>query len=227
VVAVTSPAPAQAAASRGVSWTIGALAVVLVGLGLRTLLGGGGVGERAAMAMSVLLCIGLWVGARLLGGPRAAFLATLALVALLCLAALPQRNPPAYDDLQAFYRPDQVLSSRVPAPAGIDGGTALTVVAQPTFAGSQPLFGLAGEVNGIPLNWSCAFGHGIHTLALPLPAGLVRPGEMADVQLHLSGSPSRESDYLVVYASSQRGGFLVSLAPTSSLAADVTRCTLT
>ena len=47
-------------------------------------------------------CVGVWLAARLLGGPRTAFLATLALVALLDLAALPQRNQPQYDDLQAF-----------------------------------------------------------------------------------------------------------------------------
>jgi len=209
-----------------VGWTIGALAVLFAGVGLRVLFGGGGVGDRSAVVMSVLLCVGVWVAARLLGGPRAAFLATLALVALLDLAALPQRNTPEYDDLQAFYRTDQVLSSRVPVPVGSDGEAVLTVLAQPTFTGSEPRFGIAGSINGTPLSWSCAFARGIQTLALPLPAGVVRPGETADVQLHLSGSTSRESDYLVVYASSQRPGFLVSFVPASSLAADGSRCTV-
>jgi hypothetical protein len=226
VVAVASPARAYTAKTRGLGWTIGALAILPVGLGVRLVFGGGGVGDRSAMVMSALLCVGVWAAARVLGGPRVAFVAALALVALLDLAALPARNPPAYDDLQAFYRSDQVLSSRVPAPAGFGGDAVLTVLAQPTFAGSQPRFGLGGAVNGTPLNWSCAFDRGIQTLALPLPAGLVRPGETADVQLHLSGSPSRESEYLAVYASSQRGGFLVSITPASTLGGNVTHCTL-
>jgi hypothetical protein len=30
------------------------------------------------------------------------------------------------------------------------------------------------------------------------------------VQLHLTGSPSRDGDYLIVYASSRQGGYLIS-----------------
>jgi hypothetical protein len=213
------------AETHGFGWTLGACAVLVVGLAVRVVLGGVGVGDRSAMVMAVLLSVGAWAAARLLGGPRAAFLVTLGVVALLDLAALPQRSPPAYDDLQAFYRTDQVLSTQIPAPDGIQGGAALTLLAQPTFAGAQPTFGLAGEVNGTQLSWSCAFGHGIQTLALPLPTGLVQPGQSADVQLHLSGAPSREADYLVAYASSKRGGFLLSLMPTSGLEASMTRCT--
>jgi hypothetical protein len=162
----------------------------------------------------------------LLGGPKVAFLVTLGVVALLDLAVLPQRATPVYDDLEAFYRTDQALSTRVAAPAGVESGAVLTVVAQPTFPGAQPRFGLAGEVNGTSLTWNCTFGRGIQTLALPLPAGLVQPGEAADVHLRLSGSPSRENDYLVVYASSQRGGFLVALASASGLDPNVTRCAM-
>jgi hypothetical protein len=226
VVAVASTARVGAAERRGVGWTVGALAVLLVGLGLRAVLGGAGAGDRSAIVMSVVLSIGIWTAARLLSGPRVAFMVTLVVVALLDLAALPQRNPPTYDDLQALYRTDQELSTRVSASTDVETGVVLTVLAQPTFAGAQPQFGLAAVVNGMPLTWSCAFGRGIQTLALPLPAGTVRQGETADVQLHLSGSPTRESEYLVVYASSQRGGLLVSLAPTSGLDAGVTRCTL-
>jgi hypothetical protein len=179
------------------------------------------------MVMAVLLSVGVWAAARLLGGPRVAFFATVCVVALLDVAALPQRSPPAYDDLQAFYRTDQVLATRASGPPGVDSGAALTVLAQPAFGGAQPQFGLAGSVNGTPLSWGCVFGRGIQTLALPLPGGLVRSGQDADVQLHLTGTPTREGDYLVVYASSQRGGYLVSLVPTSGLDATVTRCSLT
>jgi len=213
--------------SRGVGWTIAALVLVAVGLGgVRGVLGGAGVGDRSAVVMSVLLCLGIWFATRLLGGPKLACLVTLAAVVLLDVAALPQRSPPPYDDLEAFYRTDQMLSTRVSAPSSAESSTALTVLAQPTFAGTQPRFGLAGVVNGAQLSWNCTFGHGLQTLALPLPDGLVPPGGSADVQLHLSGSPSRENDYLVVYASSPRGGFVVSLVPVSGLDPGVTPCTL-
>jgi hypothetical protein len=201
--------------------------VLLVGLGLRVLIGGAGVGDRSAIVMTVLLGVGAWAAARLLSGPRAAFIVTVVLVALLDLAALPQRTPPPFDDLQAFYSTDQVLVIPVSVPPGLDpAAAALTVLVQPTFAASQPQFGLAGTVNGAPATWSCAFQHGIQTIALPVPPGALASGATADAELHLTGSPSRESEYLVVYASSQRGGFVASLAPLASLDAGVTRCTL-
>jgi hypothetical protein len=202
--------------------------VLLIGLGLRVVYGGLGVGDRSAMVMSVLLSVGAWAAARLLGGPRVAFFVTLVVVALLDLAALPQRTPPAYDDLEAFYRTDQPLALPVVAvPPGLDpNAAALTVVAQPTFAGAQPQFGLAGSINGTPVSWNCAFEHGMQTLALPMPPDALRSLQTADVQLHLSGSPSAQSEYLVVYASSQRGGFLVALVPSAGLDASVTRCAL-
>jgi hypothetical protein len=188
--------------------------VLLVGLGLRVLIGGAGVGDRSAIVMTVLLGVGAWAAARLLSGPRAAFIVTVVLVALLDLAALPQRTPPPFDDLQAFYSTDQVLVIPVSVPPGLDpAAAALTVLVQPTFAGS-------------PATWSCAFEHGIQTIALPVPPGALASGATADAELHLTGSPSRESEYLVVYASSQRGGFVASLAPLASLDAGVTRCTL-
>jgi hypothetical protein len=227
VVAVASRARVELADTRALGWTVGALVVLLVGLGLRVLLGGAGVGDRSATVMSGLLCVGAWAAARMLGGPRVAFGVTLLVVALLDFAALPQRTPPAYDDLQAFYRTDQVLTSPVAVPPGLDPNTAaLTMLVQPTFAGSQPRFGLAGSVNGAQASWSCAFQPGVQALALPLPSGALRSGPTADVELHLSGTPSRETDYLVVYASSQRGGFILGLAPLASLDARATRCTL-
>jgi len=228
VVAVASRARVDVAESRGLGWTLGAAAVLLIGLALRVLLGGAGVGDRSAMVMTVLLSVGIWAAARVLGGPRVAFFATLVVVVLFDLAALPQRAPPAYDDLEAFYRTDQVLAvPGVAVPPGLDpGAAALTVLVQPTFAGAQPQFGLAGTINGAPASWTCAFQHGLQTLALPVPPAALGSGQTADVQLHLTGSPSPESEYLVVYASSHQGGFLVALAPANSLDASVTRCTL-
>jgi hypothetical protein len=45
------------------------------------------------------------------------------------------------------------------------------------------------------------------------------------VRLHLTGSPSRDGDYLVVYASSRLGGFDIALQPQSGLDGSVIRCT--
>ena len=88
------------------------------------------------------------------------------------------------------------------------------LLAEPVFptAASQPSFGLAGRVNGTAHTWDCPFHHGIQRVALPLSAAALNGASVADVQLQLNGSPSREGDYLLVYESSQRGGFLVSLA---------------
>lgn len=194
-----------------------------MGLVLRLVLGRFGVGDRSADVMLVLLAVAGWLAAQLLAGPRAALITVLVLVALIDLAALPPRNEPQYDDLQAFYRTDQVISAQLPVPA--TESAAITLLAQPVFSGAQPQFGLAGDVNGRSMAWTCAFRRGIQSVALPLaqmPAGS-RP---ANVQLHLTGTPSRESEYLVIYASSRLGGFVIGLQPQASLEAGVTRCTL-
>jgi hypothetical protein len=46
-------------------------------------------------------------------------------------------------------------------------------------------------------------------LALPLPPQVVGNVSSLDVRLRLTGTPSRETDYLVVYSASARGGFIV------------------
>jgi hypothetical protein len=184
-------------------WSVGALAVVVLGLGARLAIGGTAVGDRSALAMGVLLTAGTWLAARLLAGPRTALLVTLAAVALLNIAALPPRDPPPYDDLEAFYRTDQVLGAQVALPSA--GASTLSLLVQPVFSGAQPRFGLAGDVNGTPVAWSCPLSHGIHWITLPV--SVHEPS--ASVQLHLTGSPSRDGDYLIVYASSRQGGYLV------------------
>ena len=173
--------------------------------------------------MTALFAVVGWLAARLVAGQRAALLVTVALVGLLDLAALPPRSTTEYDDLQAFYRTDQMLTAHLTVPSGQD--LAITVLAQPVFTGAQAPFGLAGEVNGTSLAWTCAFQRGVQRLALPVPRGAF-DSNVADVQLHLSGAPTRESDYLVVYASSKLGGFVLDLQPLAALAANVTRCAL-
>jgi hypothetical protein len=169
--------------------------------------------------MAVLLAVCAWLAARLVAGPRVAFFVAAALLVLFDVAAVPSRNAPEYDDLQAFYRTDQVLETQLPVPTA---DAVVSVVAQPVFAGAQPRFGLSGQVGGASLQWKCDFRHGIQRLALPLPRQAMGT---IDVKLRLTGSPSRDGDYLIVYASSLRGGFLVSLERTSSLDPSANLCT--
>jgi hypothetical protein len=188
--------------------------VLVFGVALRLAFDAGGVGDRSAALMTLLLGLSAWATTTLLDKPRTAFVVTLGLIALLDVAALPARTLAEYDDRQAFYQTDQVLAAQVPiAPGALESQTApaLALLVEPTFREAQPLFGLAGTVGGIPLTWDCAFRHGIQRLVLPLPRASLGSAASVDVGLHLTGSPSRESDYLLVYASSARGGFLVSL----------------
>jgi hypothetical protein len=221
MVAVASAAlTSREATRRGhVGWVVAAGVAIVVGLGVRLALGGGGVGDRSAAIMTILLSLAAWVATLLLSTPRAAFLVTLGLVALLDLAALPQRNVPEYDDRDAFFRTDQVLTAQLPV---VTGPAVVTLLVEPVFVGDSPKFGLAGEIGGTSLAWDCAFQRGIHEVALPLPPAVVG----GDVRLQLTGSPSRESDYLLVYASSRRGGFLVSLVSAADLSQTVDTCTL-
>ena len=229
MVAIASHVPSVAARGRGLGWTFAAVGVIVIGLGLRLALGGSGVGDRSAALMAAILATGCWLAGRLLGGPRTAVIVASGVVLLFDLAALPARKPAVYDDLQAFYRADQVLTAQLAVPAGVGQAVepVVTVLAQPIFAGVQPGFGVVGEVNGEALQWSCAYQRGIQRVALPVPSEAVRGAATADVRLHLSGSPSRDGDYLVVYLSSQRGGFIISLDSAPAPDQSVTRCQLT
>jgi hypothetical protein len=201
-----------------VRWSLAAVGLVLLGAVTRLMLGGAGVGNRSAVVMAALLALSTWAAAALLRGPRVAFGAAVVLAALLNVQGLPPRNRQPYDDVQAFYRTDQVLTTMVAAP---DGGRYLSLLAQPVFAGSRPSFGLAGELDGSPVAWKCDFQRGVQRLALPVPPPAARNVE---VRLHLTGAPSRESDYLLVYESSAQGGFVMSLDQT--VAGHATLCAL-
>jgi hypothetical protein len=208
-------------------WRAATAAVLAAGIALRLALDAGGVGNRAAAVMMALLGLSAWTAAALLGTPRAAFLVTLGLVALLDLAALPPRTSVEYDDRQAFYRTDQLLVARVPtSPASVQAqpSPVLTLLVEPVFGGPQPQFGLAGEVGGAALAWDCTLRHGLQRLALPVPAAAIAGAASIDIRLHLTGSPSRESDYLLVYTSSARGGFLVSLVGAADVGQGSTIC---
>ena len=218
------------------NWTLASGTVLLLGIGLRLALHAGAVGDRSAAVMMLLLGLAAWAAGMVLATPRTAFVVTLGLVALLEVAALPARGVPEYDDRQAFYQTDQVLAAQVSAsPLVAEKPLALTLLVEPIFSQTQPQFGLAGDVGGAALTWDCGFRHGLQRLALPVPAAAVANAGPAaavanagalDVRLHLTGSPSRETDYLLVYASSARGGFLVSLVNTGDVGQDATTCSL-
>jgi len=181
--------------------------------------------------MATLLSVGVWLAALLLSTPRTAFLISLGVVGLFDLAALPARNAPVYDDREAFFRTDQGIGAQVPAAPSVVGSNAqptLVVLVEPVFPAGvgQPRFGLAGEVGGASLAWDCAFQRGLQQLALPLPPAAVAGSSSIDVRLHLTGSPSRETDYLLVYASAPRGGFLVSLVGAAEVGPNATVCSL-
>ncbi len=205
---------------------MGSGAVLVLGAGLRLALHGGAVGDRSAAMLLLLLALGAWAAAAVLATPRVAFVITLGLVGLLEVAALPASAIPEYDERQAFYQTDQVLAAQVPTIVSNQSTAALTLLVEPVFNGAQPRFGLAGDVGSTSLTWDCTFQHGLQRLVLPIPAAALANAAALDLRLHLTGSPSRETDYLLAYASSARGGFLVSVVNTADLAAGGTLCTL-
>jgi hypothetical protein len=207
-------------------WAVATGVLVAVGLGLRLAIGHAGAGDRSAAVMLGLLAVLVWVAALLVSTPRTAFFVTLGTVVVLNFAALPARNPPEYDDREAFFRSDQLITATtLPVPRGLSRPV-LSILAEPVFAGAQPAFDLVGEVQGSALAWNCAFQHGMQRLALPVPPGHLDGRAAVEVRLHLDGSPRRESDYLLVYASSLRGGLLVSIVDAAELGQNATLCSL-
>jgi hypothetical protein len=62
-------------------------------------------------------------------------------------------------------------------------------------------------------------------LALPVPTAAIAGRDAVDIRLHLTGSPSREGDYLLVYASSRKRGFLASVVSAGDIEPNATTCT--
>jgi hypothetical protein len=207
------------------NWSLASGAVLLLGVGLRLALHAGAIGDRSAAVLLLLLGLGAWAAAVVLATPRTAFVVTLGVVALLDVGALPARGLPEYDERQAFFQTDQVLAAQVPAVFSTQSAAALTLLVEPVFSAAQPRFGLAGDVGGTSLTWDCAFRRGLQRLALPVTS-LPASAAAVDARLHLTGSPSRDGDYLLVYASSARGGFLVSLVNAGDVGQGATSCTL-
>ena len=193
----------------------------MVGLGLRLALGGGGVGDRSALVMATLLSVGAWLAARLLSTPPTAFLVTLGVIgpARPRGAAGAQRAGVRLSRGVLPYRPGDHRAGAPGVAAGSADAGAAGGASVPPAGEAQPRFGLAGEVGSAALAWDCAFQRGLQHLALPVPLRWLARDPFG---LHLTGSPTRETDYLLVYASAPRGGFLVSLVG----AADVAQATV-
>ena len=209
------------ARQRQLPWALASVVTLLVGIGLRLEIGHADLGDRSAAVLVALLGGGAWIAARLLLSPRAAFLITLTLTAAFVLGALPPRDPPSYDERQALYRTDQVLSVHT-----VLDGPELTLLVEPTFTRPESRIGIAGTVDTHDLSWDCAFQPGMQRLVLPVPATLrVDPTQALDVRLHLTGNPSRDGDYLVVYVSSAHG-FLWPAADGHSQAPSTTVCVM-
>ena len=191
-------------------WVLAAAGVLVLGVVVRLLLVPPSAGGLPAAIMLVLLSLGMWAAAWLVSSERVAFISVVVVVCVVNLAALPPRPGPEYDERFAFYRTDQPITASVSA-SGAPRTPVLTVLAEPVSQSAQPRFGLAGTVGGAALEWTCPFQAGLQRLALPLPAEIVPANGELDLNLHLTGSPSRETDYLLVYASVQRPGLLFGL----------------
>jgi hypothetical protein len=177
-----------------------------------------GIGHASAAVMSLLLGSGAAAVGLALGSPRAAFAATLGLMVVLDVGRLPVRPAAGFDEPQALWQTDQTIEASLSG----DGSGHLAVFADAVFAGQHAPFGLSGTANGQRLAWQCPFVHGRQWLELPLDAGLATSA--LDVRLGLSGTPDREQNYLVVYHSANRDGYLVGLMDDPSAPAPRTTC---
>ena len=212
-------APRAAARRTDSRWLLGTGAVLLVG-SLAPLAVAPGIGHLSAAVMSLLLGSGVAAVGLALSSPRAAFVAVLGLMLLLDLGRLPPRAAPGFEEPQALW---QTRDQSIEAQLGGSGGapTHLALFADAVFAGDQAAFGLSATVNGRRVAWHCPFQHGRQWLDLPLDSG---SSNSLDVKLGLSGAPDRQSNYLVVYHSTTRDGWLLGLTEDPAAPAPITSC---
>jgi hypothetical protein len=206
VVAVAQPTATARGRTREQPWVAASLLVLAIGCAGRVVIGGVGVASLSAAVLGLVLWVGVWLAALLLANARVAFWVGLAAMLLLTVAALPARPMVDFDERQALYDTDQVIPVPVPS-----GAATVEVLLEPVFSGASPRFGLAGDVGGTRVAWTCPLRAGLQRVELALPP------RASEVRLRLSGTPSRDGDYLVVYTS------LDGMSPTAS---DVVRCSL-
>src|SRR5262249_39030668 len=151
--------------------------VLILGSTVRLVAGGLTAPSLSATVLGALLWLGLWLTVLLLTNPRVAFWVGLVAMAVLDVAALAPRAGGPYDEREALYRTDQ--SMVVPVPSG---ATSVQVLVEPVFNGTAPGFGLAGDLNGAPLAWTCPLRLGVQRVELPLPL----PASAPLLRLHLT-----------------------------------------
>jgi hypothetical protein len=98
----------------------------------------------------------------------------------------------------------------------------LTLLVEPVVVGGAPAFGLAGQIGGGDVRWSCPFRSGQQLIALPLPGAA---SESLAAQFRLTGAPRRDGNYLLVYSSAAANGPIAAVVDASTLAASTIRCT--
>jgi hypothetical protein len=182
-----------------------------------------GIGHVSAAVLTLLVGLSIASVALALGSGRATFLATTAVVLLLDVGRLPVRPGPGYEEPEALWRTDQTLAvTALSSPGGLGS---LALLAQPVVADAESPLGVGATVNGEAAAWQCPFQPGVQWLQLPIDPALPASGTSLDVRLRLTGAPDRDHDYLVVFRSSRREGFLVQAgAPDPSIPAPVTSC---
>lgn len=217
MAALTAPTPVAMGWRDQRRWIVagvGAPAVAaLVPVALRP-----GDASHASLAVLMLL-VGecLWAAAFLLVGGRGALLIAVVGVAGLSAIQLPVPDRVPYRWRQALYRPDQAIQLHVPVDARhVPASPALRVLAEPHLVAAQPAFALETEMPLATTRWACPFAAGRQWLELPVPASAIAGKDELPVTLRLTGQPSREGDYLVVYARNESGDFLVELAESAA-----------
>jgi hypothetical protein len=178
-----------------------------------------GVGHLSAAVMSLLLGSGVAAVGLGLGSARTSFVATLGLMLLLDVGRLPPRPAPGFEEPQALWQTgDQTIEASLNTSSG---PAHLAVLADAFYQGERAPYGLAATVNGHDYTWQCPFQKGRQWLELPVDTA---EANSLDVKLGLSGKPDREANYLVVYRSATRDGWLLGLTEDPAAPAPITTC---
>jgi hypothetical protein len=183
-----------------------------------------GTNQVALVVLAALLSIGVGAAAVPLAGPRWALACGLGSLVLLNTIRVPVGQSVPYRWRQALYRSDQTVQQRVPLPAQPLGAPALRVLVEPHLATQPPPFQLETSTPDRTQRWTCPFVAGQQWLLLPLSAMPAADGDAVPVGLRLVGQPSRERDYLVVFAENEASGFLIQLVDGSQPNPAAVRC---
>jgi hypothetical protein len=183
-----------------------------------------GSSQVALVVLAALLSVCVGAAAVPLAGPRWALACGLGSLVLLNAVRIPVGQSVPYRWRQALYRSDQTIQQRVPLPTQPLGAPALRILVEPHLATRPPPFQLETSTPDRTQRWACPFAAGEQWLLLPLPAVPAADGDAVPVGLRLAGQPSRERDYLVVFAQNEASGFLIQLVDGSEPDPAAVRC---